>query len=136
MVSSSFRDYWNLTLGVVAAVAAVLLAFATLLSPGQGGGPQSGFRQHVAPPEFVVEQGRITATDAGHLLAFQVFNRGETDAWDVELIGSVGGETASTTVDRVPARGSARGYLTFKEIPPNAKPRVDVQQYRLPPREP
>ncbi|MDX2065591.1 MAG: hypothetical protein SFX74_07615 [Fimbriimonadaceae bacterium] len=111
----------------------MLLAFTTLMLPNETGGPQSGFRASVAPPEFAVERGAITSGEVGYLLAFHVFNRGQSDALDVVVMASIGDQISSTKLDRVPAQGSAHGYLHFKKVPPGVEPRIDVERYRLPP---
>lgn len=100
----------------VAAVSAlvVLVLVGFLLYEALGEAP--------TPPDVRVTATAVRALEGGHLVEFDATNRGETTAARVEVEGTLrrGGatvESASATLDYVPAAGTRRGGLYFSEDP-------------------
>lgn len=70
-----------------------------------------------APPLLTVSAGPVVQTPAGWLQKVRVANGGDHTAASVEVQGDLGEETASATLDYVPAHGSADAALMFQADP-------------------
>ena len=60
---------------------------------------------------------RIQSTAAGHVATVLVRNDGDDTAAAVDIEGVLGDQTATATLDYVPAHGHARAYLRFDGDP-------------------
>lgn len=69
------------------------------------------------PPNIRVTATAIRPMGDGYLVEFAAENRGGTTAASVEVEGTLAAETASATLDYVPAEGRRTGGLYFSSDP-------------------
>lgn len=104
-------------LGVVAMLAVLLLEIAV------------GER---APPALSISTGQATPSPTGWVLPVTVRNTGDRTAAGVEVEGALGEQTATATLDYVPAQGSAEAGLIFAADPRGQAVRLRVSGYAEP----
>lgn len=90
-----------------------------------------------SPPRITVEVDSITRSGDGHLLKFRARNDGGETAAEVVVEGELpasGGETetASATLDFLPAHSERRGGFFFKSKPERETVRLRASSFREP----
>ena len=73
--------------------------------------------QPPSPPALNARIVAIQPTAAGHVATVRVRNDGDDTAAAVDIEGVLGDQTATATLDYVPAHGHARAYLRFDGDP-------------------
>ena len=73
--------------------------------------------QPPSPPALSARIVAIQSTAAGHVATVLVRNDGDDTAAAVDIEGVLGDQTATATLDYVPAHGHARAYLRFDGDP-------------------
>lgn len=73
--------------------------------------------QPPSPPALSARIVAIQSTAAGHVATVRVRNDGDDTAAAVDIEGVLGDQTATATLDYVPAHGHARAYLRFDGDP-------------------
>ena len=104
-------------LGVTLASAGIILAEAM--------GP-------VRPAVLTARVDQAHRTPAGWVFDVTVENAGSETAAGVEIVGVVGSETASATLDYVPGDGEAEASLAFSDKTGGARPSLSVAGWARP----
>ena len=73
--------------------------------------------QPTAPPALSARIVAVDVTAAGQVATVRVQNDGDDTAAAVDIEGVLGDQTATATLDYVPAHGHARAYLRFDGDP-------------------
>ena len=80
--------------------------------------------QPPSPPDLTAEVTDVRPASSGFVAEIEVRNEGRDTAAAVQVEGRSGGETASTTIDYVPGKGSTAVALAFPGAPAPVEARV------------
>jgi uncharacterized protein (TIGR02588 family) len=97
---------------IAAAVGLVLLGFILVVI-----GREAVTGETEKAPEIEIVVRRIVPNAAGFVVEFEAINRSAATAAGVDVEGTLGDETSTTTLDYVPGGGRARGGLFFRGDP-------------------
>lgn len=111
--------------GAAALSAALVLAVAGLLL-------YEALGEAPTPPDVHVTAAEVHPAGPGYLVEFEAENRGTTTAAAVEIEGALGDETASATLDYLPAEGTRRGGLYFSSDPRGGPLELRAVGYKRP----
>lgn len=86
--------------------------------------------QPSAPPALSARIVAVEATSSGQVAVIEVANDGDDTASAVDIVGILGQEETTATVDYVPGHGHAQAFLRFDADPHAAK--VSVKGWSAP----
>lgn len=89
------------------------------------------------PPAIVVEAGSVTRIPSGYVVQFRARNHGQQTAQELRVEGTLRGdsgtvETASATIDFVPAEAVREGGLFFSADPRRYQLTIEPKGYSKP----